>query len=335
MKLSRIKNAQLHRCKDILFADGYLVGFTGRQVLLFDADLRPICARDGFSYVYTGAVSPQGDRILLVSEESRFHVHAFPSLEPLARVTVRAPYNYGLYGEACWSFDGRQVLACVSNGETLGSALRVYNAADFSEFTDFLAEKYRLGDLHPVPELGKYYMIGYRPTDSEACLIWCDGDRFEEYALKECENAVLYTTCDAAHGWVGLSTTDDSVYLYDFRGRLLDVKNLKTREYEISFSDAVCDALDDDEAKTELKALSGALGLEHLSLSDCVRDVVRSRDPNVAYIATDSRAIAYDVSARKIIDQVTLGFGVEKIHELSKGKILISSRTGASLYELR
>ena len=183
MRLSRIKNSRLSRCKNFIFSDGYLVGFTGSQVLLFDGNLNFICSCGAFSYAYTGEASPQKDKILILSNENRFYVNAFPSLDPIDRVTINAPYNHELEGMGCWSLDGRYIFTCVTNGKTLNSALRIYNADDFSEFTDNLSEKYCLTEIHSVPSLQKYYLVGFNRQDSKEYLIWYDGRYFEEFVL--------------------------------------------------------------------------------------------------------------------------------------------------------
>ena len=160
--------------------------------------------------------------------------------------------------------------------------------------------------------------------------------KLRKKVVLECfDDIVTRSIFNEKHGWLELYT-DSSVFVYDFCGRLKNRKSLKTQqEYEISFSDVLSGSLYTEEQKTEIRELSAKLGMENIAFSDCVRDVAVTKDRTVAYIATDHRVIAYDMLSQKIIDQLTIGYGVEKVREISANKILVSSWSGVLLYELR
>ena len=110
MKFSQIKNTYLKRCKSYIVHDNYFVGFTGKQALLFDDNFELSASCEKLSYVYKGELSPQNDKILMLSVENRFYINEFPSLKSINKVTVRSPYNYNTEGNGCWSFDGKKIL---------------------------------------------------------------------------------------------------------------------------------------------------------------------------------------------------------------------------------
>ena len=332
MKFSQIKNTYLKRCKSYIVHDNYFVGFTGKQALLFDDNFELSASCEKLSYVYKGELSPQNDKILMLSVENRFYINEFPSLKSINKVTVRSPYNYNTEGNGCWSFDGKKILICVTNSKTLNSALRVYDANDFSEYTDYLTEKYHLTDIRPVKSLNKYYLLGYKEGGLDTYIIWYDGNSFEEYVLENFDDVIMRSDFDETDNFIKIYT-DNTVFKYDCRGKFIKEKNLETgKKYKMSFSKAFEGLA--PEAEKNIEALSGALGFEDMSISDSVRDIAVSEDLSVAYIATDYRVIAYDIVSEKIIDQIEIGYGVEKLEMLSENKIIVSSWNGVLLYEL-
>lgn len=336
MKLKRIKNPLLSGCKNFILDTEYLVGFTGRRVLLLDYDFQLVASCDKLSYAYTGELSPDKQKLLTVSAENRFYIHAYPSLEPIDRVTVRAPYNDGLEELGCWSFDGKKVFVCAMNSKTLNSTLRIYNADNLTEYTDLLKEKYWLQRIQAVKPKNKYLLIGLNRTDNQTYLIWYDGNRFEEFPLAGFDDAVMRANYNESNDQVEIYT-GDALYLYDCHGNFAKEKDLRTGQTgRLSFSSVLDDAFDDDKVAEEMKNLSAALGLEELPYDDCVQDVVFSKNRSIAYVATNCRVIAYDMAAEKIIDQKTNEYevGARKIVELSENKILVTSWDGILLYEL-
>ncbi len=332
MKFSQIKNNNLKRCKNYIWNNGYFVGFTGKRVLLFDNNFDVLTSCEKLFYAYKGELSPQNDKILILSTSNRFYINEFPSLNTIDKVTIKSPYNDNTSGNGCWSFDGKKILMCATNSKTLHSVLRVYDSDDFSKYTDFLNEKYYLTDIHSVKSLKKYFLLGYEKGGLDTYIIWYDGNSFEEYLLENFDEVIMRSAFDDINNCIKIYTYD-SVFKYDCYGKFIKEKNLDTgKKYKISFSkvfdDEICDK------GKELKLLSEAFGFEDINFNDCMKDVVVSKELSIAYIATDFRVIAYDIVSSKIIDQIEIGFGVEKIDMISKNKIVVSTWNGVLIYEL-
>lgn len=333
MKFTQIKNSALQKCKDYIWVENGLVCFTGKQVLLFDQHFDLIAAQGNLSYAYTGELSPQCDKLLTVSNGNRFYIHEFPSLNPIDNVTVRAPYNYNIEGCGCWSLDGKSVLICAANSKTLNSVLRIYNADDFSEYADFLSERYWLIDIQAVRTLSKYYLIGFNRADFKTYIIWYDGENFEEYPLENLDNTVFGSHFNELYNLLEVYDSSDSILIYDCKGRLIKKQSRATgNEYKLSFSKVFKGIA--PEKEQELKSLSEAFGFENMSFQDCVNNIVLSNNAPIAYVSTNCRLIAYDISACKIIDQIEIGYGVGQINEIDKNKIIVSTWDGILVYEL-
>lgn len=191
MKLKRIRNSLLSECKNYILDTKYIIGFTGRRVLLLDYDFQLVASCDKLSYAYTGELSPDKQKLLTVSAENRFYIHTYPSLEPINRVTVRAPYNYGLEDGGCWSFDGKSILVCAMNSKTLNSTLRIYNADNPAEYTDLLKERYWLQSIQGIKSKNKYLLIGLNRADDKDYIIWFDGNNFETFPLKDFDDSTI------------------------------------------------------------------------------------------------------------------------------------------------
>lgn len=333
MKFTQIKNSTLKKCKDYILAENCLVGFTGKQILLFDQHFDLIAAQGNLSYVYTGELSPRCDKLLTVSNGNRFYIHEFPSLNPIDNVTVRAPYNDNIEGRGCWSLDGKSVMICATNSKTLNSVLRVYNANDFSEYTDFLSEKYWLMDIQAVSTLNKYYLIGFNRVNFKTYIIWYDGEKFEEYPLENLNNTVFGSHFNELYNLLEIYDSSDSILIYDCKGKLIKKQSRSIgKEYKISFSKVFKGIGPEKEQK--LKSLSEAFGFKNMSFQDCVKNIVLSNNAPIAYVSTNCRVIAYDISACEIIDQIEIGYGVGRINEIDENKIIVSTWDGVLMYEL-
>lgn len=333
MKFTQIKNSTLKKCKDYIFTADYLVGFTGKQVLLFDHYFDLIASQGNLSYAYTGKLAPQLDKLLILSTKNQFYINEFPSLNPIDNVTVRTPYNYNIEGNGCWSLDGKSVMICATNSKTLNSVLRVYNADKFSEYTDFLSERYWLMDIQVVKALKKYYLIGFNRIDFKTYIIWYDGKIFEEYPLENLDNTVLGSYFNEFYNILEIYDTSNSILIYDCQGKLIKERSRAIgKEYKISFS-KVFEGIE-TEKEQQLKSLSEAFGFENISFRDCVNDIVLSNNSPIAYISTNCRVIAYDISACKKIDEIEIGYGIGRIDEIDENKIIVSTWDGVLMYEL-
>ena len=301
--MSIVENSKLslRYCKNHIIDKGYLIGFTGKQSLCYDSDFNKISTFDKLKYVYNGDVSPNGENILLISNENRFSVHNFPNLELLYNISVKAPYNGNLEGKACWSFDGKKIFLCALNDETINSSLKVFDICSRSFEVDMLKEKYWLMHISRINTKKKYLLIGFNRKDLKTYLIWFDGENFTEHCLSGFDDVVtsvkyneLYDSIDVCY--------ERGLISYDCSGNRIENKLLNVS------------------------------GLDYM---DFVTDMCASEDESILYIGTLKEVCVLDKETNKIIDRLTINSSVNKISEITNHKIIVSTWDGIRFFEYR
>ena len=104
----------------------YVFGFTGSRVKIFNKEMQLIKEIPRLDHVYTGSISPDEKKLLLVSTGNRFYILSLETFE-LKKYTVCGREDYNLEGRGCWSFDGKEILLCANGCSTGISALRIYD----------------------------------------------------------------------------------------------------------------------------------------------------------------------------------------------------------------
>lgn len=287
------------RYKSYIIDSSYFVGFTGKQAFCYDSNFEFLGTVDKLRYVYNGDISPDAEKIILISNENKFSIHKLPDLELIYKVTVKSPYNGNLEGNACWSFDSKQILLCALNEETLNSSLKIFDFETRSFTEDYLKEKYWLIKILRVIEKGKYLLVGFNRKDLKTYIIWFDGKDFSEYLLSGFNDVVTSVKYNSVYDSVDICS-ENTILRYDCLGNTLP---------------------------------SNLSDLQKYSISETVLDVCFSKNLDIAYIGTLNGIYILDMKANQIIESFQVDYGVHKITEISHNKIIVSTWNGVRIFE--
>lgn len=72
MNLKQIKCPALSRVWNLSVSDSYVIGGTGKKVIVLDRALQPVRSFVGLDYVYTALALPDETRILMISTGNKF-----------------------------------------------------------------------------------------------------------------------------------------------------------------------------------------------------------------------------------------------------------------------
>lgn len=339
MKLTRIKCAPLSRAKNIIITKDYVIGYTGKKAVILDHALNLIHEVQGLDYVYHGSVSPDKKRLLLISNGNKFYLVDLETFE-MIRITVKAPYNYNLEGQGCWSMDGRRIYILIQNGQTLRSTLRCYDADDLTQYYDLIPEKYCLTGIIAIEKYGKYLLAGYdRERNNENFLIHFDGDTFMEYPLSARKGDVIFN--------IDFDATNDEVLIYGFAckrykmdGSFLGViSHAKPKQKTISFADAIrstgIDGCGREQMDTEafqqfLKQAENS----QFPVQDDINKCGVSRKGEYVYLASSSGFYVLEPGTRQVVAEVHEEYGVQNYIEIGEKILALATGQSVKIFQL-
>ncbi len=299
MALVENKELTIKNCKNYIVENGYFVGFTGKRALCYDNDFNLISSIDKLKYVYYGDISPDGKNILLTSTGNTFSIHRFPDFELIYKSNIKAPYNGNLEGNACWSFDSEKVLLCATNDDTINSTFKIFNLNQCVFEEELLKEKYWLTHIMRINEKKKYLLIGFNRKDLKTYLIWFDGNKFSEHCLMGCDDIITSVKYNSFDDSIDICC-NKSIMHYDCSGNQLKNNLSKIPEFKNA---------------------------------ETVTDICVSKDNSIAYIGSLSGFYVLDMKSKKIMEEVNIEYGVHKISEISKNKIIVSTWNGVRSFE--
>lgn len=178
MKLQRIKCAPLVHAWDVTVSPSYIVGCTGKKAIILDRQYNLLHTVEGLDYVYKAHLSPDEKQVLLISNGNKFYVTDIAA-GTTRKVLVRAPFNYNLEGEGCWSHDGQYIYIPVVRAKGLNSTLRRYRTVDLSVDAEFLKDEYWVTNLQSMKKTNSYFMIGWQRDLQCYFFITMKADAFE------------------------------------------------------------------------------------------------------------------------------------------------------------
>ena len=337
MKLERIKCKPLERAKNLCISQSYIIGCTGQKASIMDKQLNLIHTVEGLEYVYSAEVSPDETKLLLISNGNKFYIVDMHTFEK-TRIAVKAPYNYNLEGQGCWSFDGKCVWIPVNRRTGyINSTLRRYSVDDFSKYEDYLADKYYLNGISRIADAGTYFLTGYnRQENNRTYFIYFDGTAFREFPLETSVNMIAPTaTVDMEKGVVTVASIA-GCRQFTLEGKAIQtISHPDPKDKTLRASDAFIHLFDGDtEKQNRLKELSESLGLDDISAPDYITKHESSSCGSYIYLSSQSGFYLLDASTGEILATVPEEYGVQNFEELAPGLITIATWTGVKLYRL-
>lgn len=332
MKFTEIKLPKLSRAKGIAISKKYLVFTTGTRVLIFNRELQLIQEIEGLRYCYDAYISPNEERVLLVSNGNWFHIFSLSDFK-ISRHTAKGKYNGMLRGRGCWSLDGSEVLLCVTDDKhSMLSALRIYKTEDISEYQDKLADKYWLTSITRISDLKKYLLTGVNRDEDKCYLIWYDGTQFEEYCVEGFDDVVMHVTYNRKNQDFTISGLDKTI-VCDYYGNVS--KELLVEGYvEGSFLEVFekCDL--EKEKFEEIKSLSKALGMENLSMPDSILCTCYTNEGKYICVGTHTSLYCIDAQSNEVLARKKIQYGVHDIVEVGQNTVMVLTWNGVKIFRI-
>ncbi len=335
MKMERIKCKPLERAKDIHISRSYIIGCTGPKAVILDRQLNLIHTVDGLEYVYSAQVSPDETKLLLISNGNKFYVVDMQTFEK-TRITVRAPYNYNLEGLGCWSFDGKSIWIPVNRSKGyINSTLRRYCVEDFSQFEDYLHDKYCIGCLLKLEKTRTYFLIGYnRQEDNRYYFIYFDGVTFRELPLEMSVDLIASKAAVNTEKGVVTVCSLSGCQRFTLEGeKIKTIAHPEPKPGTIHTADVfkhLCDS--DTEKQNKMEAIFAALEPKEVSTPDVIEKYAVSNCGNYIYLASKSGFYLLDATTGDILATVLEKYGVQNFEELVSGVIALSTWSGVKIY---
>lgn len=140
----------------------FKVGCTGQTVYVYDSSDNEIAKFKDLIYAYNAAISPEGDIFIVKSAEGRMAVYSLDNLKLIKK--FRYSKVDGCQDDGyCFSGDGKRFYNIEKHGDSLKTALSIYNTMDFtlekrlfSDRTDMC-----LSYIEYSSEADAYFLIGF------------------------------------------------------------------------------------------------------------------------------------------------------------------------------
>lgn len=221
MKLQRIKCPPLVQAWDLTVSPSYIVGCTGKKAVILDRQYNLLQTVEGLDYVYKAHLSPDEKQLLLISNVNRFYVTDIAS-GTTRKVLVRAPFNYNLEGEGCWSHDGRCIYIPVVRAKGLNSTLRRYRVDDLTVDAELLKDEYWITNLHPMKMANSYFMVGWQRQFQRHFFIVMKNDDFRCIPLNREDGIYFGGSVREEKQEISLSSTNGYMR-YSLNGELKEI----------------------------------------------------------------------------------------------------------------
>ena len=158
----------------------YGVGCTGQTVYLYDKKGAELAKFKDLPYAYKSAFSPTGNIFIVKTTEGRIAVYSLETLSLIKKFRyskVDCAQDNGF----CFSPDGKYFINVECQGDSLHSAISIYDTSDFTKISQLL-----LGDKMTVSHVefvyGEYQVLGFMRGD--------DGVLFDCYVGKFVNNEI-------------------------------------------------------------------------------------------------------------------------------------------------
>lgn len=140
----------------------FSAGCTGQTVYLYDGEGREIAKFKDIKYGYNPVFSPKGNILIVKSTGAYFWVYSLETLSLIKKVkfsNVDESQDDGY----CFSADGRYFCNCERQGDSINSAISVYDTSDFERKAMFLDKDKRTEPKYIETDegSGKMFVLGF------------------------------------------------------------------------------------------------------------------------------------------------------------------------------
>ena len=301
---------EMRYAKDFCVTEKNFVFFSGKSASIFDKEFRLLSKITGLNYVYSGAISPDEQHLLLLGQEDKFYTVSLDDFT-MQKHRLPRPYCKELFGRGCFAFSGNGfLLAPRHETENLG-VIREFSSIAADGFTDYLGGKYRFYYLSRLQSLGKYIAIGDDVEDYKWYLFFWRDDKIERYEVKGFDDALMEVSINEQQNTI-LLIGAEGTHLCDFQGN----KVVNTNE---------------SVAKDRISAFVE----KHLSDEIiCFFEVSKEND-DIVYLGTPFALLMVQMTDGRILKKKKIDYGVHRIYELEIGMLLISTWSGIKLIDFR
>ena len=162
--------------------DKYCVNCTGQTVFVCDKIGKELAKFKDLPYAYKSAFSPLGNIFVVKSTEGRLAVYSLETLSLMKK------FRYSKVDGAqddgfCFSSDGKYFLNVERQGDSLHSAISVYDTNDFTRVSQLLlGDKVAASHIEFVDD--EYYVLGFMRGD-DGVLSDCYVGKFANNEIKD------------------------------------------------------------------------------------------------------------------------------------------------------
>lgn len=301
MKLQRIKCLPLVHAWDLTVSPSYIVGCTGKKAVILDRQYNLLQTVEGLDYVYKAHLSPDEKQLLLISNGNKFYVTDLAS-GMTRKVLVRAPFNYNLEGEGCWSHDGQYIYIPVVRAKGLNSTLRRYRVEDLSIDAEFLMDEYWITNLHPLRMSDSYFMVGLQRQLQRHFFIVMKNDDMKHIPLEQDDGVFFRGYLQEEHQEISLSSTNGHMR-YALSGELKDIIGNPFASGESAYKDSIT----------------------KYALSQCSRYI---------FMSTNAGFYLLDAPTKQLLSFIPEEYGVQNLEQLEPDVIALATSSGVTLYRM-
>ena len=210
--------------------DKYGVGCTGQTVFVYDKIGNELAKFKDLPYAYKSALSPNGDIFVVKSTEGRLAVYSSETLSLIKKFRY-SKVAYGQDDGFCFSSDGRLFINVERQGDSLHSAISVYDTADFSRQSQMLLdESMMISQIEAVD--GMYYVLGFL-RDTDLIISNCFVGRFVDNEIKDVV-FISHLECDFYREFLNLKIMGFTEKAYEWSHFVVDLDKLKTAEHSLA-----------------------------------------------------------------------------------------------------
>ena len=168
--------------KGYIETDQFKIGCTGQTVYIYDKDGNEVKKFKDLIYAYASAVSPLGDLLVVKSTEGRLAVYSLKTLSLIKKFRF-SKVNYAQDDGFCFSPDGKYFINVERQGDSLRSAISVYDANNFTRISQLLlGDKVTASHIESVND--EYYVLGFMRGD-DGVLSNCYVGKFANNEIKD------------------------------------------------------------------------------------------------------------------------------------------------------
>ena len=210
--------------------DKYGVGCTGQTVFVYDKIGNELAKFKDLPYAYKSALSPNGDIFVVKSTEGRLAVYSSETLSLIKKFRY-SKVAYGQDDGFCFSPDGRLFINVERQGDSLHSAISVYDTADFSRQSQMLLdESMMISQIEAVD--GKYYVLGFL-RDTDLVISNCFVGRFADNEIKDIVS-ISYQERNFYREFLDLKIMGFTEKAYEWSHFVVGLDKLKTAEHSLA-----------------------------------------------------------------------------------------------------